>query len=699
MRPWLLMVAASVFFARPAGAQVGMSGGTYAQNFDALASANAFWTNNLTLPGWYAAKANVDNTNTLAGAGTSTAGGLYSFATNGVNASSDRALGSIATGTTVPFYYGVRFTNDTASTMTSLLVSYTGEQWRVGSSAAVQKLACSYLVSSTPITNSFSGAGWTSFTALDFSSPDAAGAALPLDGNVATNRVAFTNILLAGVTVPPGQEIFLRWQDVDDTGTDSGLALDDLTFSFQATNNPPPPATNFPALTVQPQSQAVGKNGYAIFTVSATGNPAPALQWQFNGTNLSAQTSSTLSLFNVTTNQAGNYSVFVTNSSGATNSLAAALMVTPVSLAATNGAIRFLTYNVNGFGTTNWSTNAAQVQAIGRELVYFNPDIVALNEIPLTNTAQMANWVTAYLPGFFLATNSGSDGSIRSVILSRYPVTRSQSWLNNSSLAPYGYTGTGFTRDLFEAQLALPNWPLPLHVFVAHLKATGFTDPQDDADKRAAQTSAVSNFFANTFLPGTNGTHPYLLAGDMNEDAFFPDTNYISGHPVQRLTSAPTGLQLTTPVNPFWNSPSNAYTESIRNPLDTRFDYILPCAILFSNVTAAMVFRTDLLTNFPANLFSNDDKIASDHLPVLMTFANPFNTPYKLVSITRTNLTVTLKWESQNHRTFNIEASSNLISWTPFATNLYTTTTNSPFVFNTNNVPEPVNFFRIQRVP
>ena len=224
----------------------------------------------------------------------------------------------------------------------------------------------------------------------------------------------------------------------------------------------------------------------------------------------------------------------------------------------------------------------------------------------MTNgVAQMPGWMKAFLPGYFLATNSTGDGYIQSVIASRFPITGSASHLAFSSLAAFGYTGSSFTRDLFEAQIAVPNWPLPLHIFVAHLKSTGFTNPQDDANKRAAMASAVSNYFATVFLPGTNGTHPYVLTGDLNEDAFYPDADYVSGQPIQRLTSAPTGLQMTIPVNPVTHAD---LTESIQDSLDTRFDYILPCALLFSNLAGSEVFRTDLLTNFPPNLFSNDDK-------------------------------------------------------------------------------------------
>lgn len=362
----------------------------------------------------------------------------------------------------------------------------------------------------------------------------------------------------------------------------------------------------------------------------------------------------------------------------------------------TQAQITLLTYNVEGNGATNWSTNAPQVQAIGRELIYLNPDIVTFNEIPSPYLWQMTNWVKAFLPGFYLATNSTGDGYIQNVIASRFPVTRSASHLAFSSLAPYGYTGSSFTRDLFEAQIAVPNWPLPLHVFVAHLKATGSSNPQDDANKRAAMASAISNYFATVFLPGSNGSHPYILSGDMNEDAFQPDSDYVSGHPLQRLTSAPTGLQMAVPFNPVTQTD---LTESIQGSLDTRFDYILPCGLLFSNIAVSEVFRTDLLASLPPNLFSNDDRTASDHLPVLMIFNNPFDTPFKLLSIALSNQSVTLSWESQTNRSFNVESSSNLAVWTPFATNILSPTSNVSFTFTTNGVEGLMKFFRIYRVP
>jgi hypothetical protein len=53
-------------------AQVLMSGGTYAQNFDALSNTGTAntWADNVTLPGWYASRSVAPNNVTTYSAGT-----------------------------------------------------------------------------------------------------------------------------------------------------------------------------------------------------------------------------------------------------------------------------------------------------------------------------------------------------------------------------------------------------------------------------------------------------------------------------------------------------------------------------------------------------------------------------------------------------------------------------------------------------
>jgi hypothetical protein len=213
-------------------AQIPMSDGAYAQNFDALTDAflGVAWANDDTVPGWYASRSagSTAVTNYDAGDGSSTKGSLYSFGQIGA---SDRALGSIASDTAGNFAFGVRFLNDTGVSRSNIVVSYTGEQRRAGSTQS-QRLLFSYQVG-TALTNADARnmQSWTPVPVLDFVAPNT-NATQQLDGNASTNRIVITNTVLAGLVVPAGQELFLRWFDADDGGFDDGLAVDDLTVSF-----------------------------------------------------------------------------------------------------------------------------------------------------------------------------------------------------------------------------------------------------------------------------------------------------------------------------------------------------------------------------------------------------------------------------------------------------------------------------------
>ncbi len=352
-------------------------------------------------------------------------------------------------------------------------------------------------------------------------------------------------------------------------------------------------------------------------------------------------------------------------------------------------AITVMHYNVKGNGATNWNTNAAQVQAIGRQILYLKPDVIAFNEIPVNQSYYMTNWSRSFLSNYNLVISPGNDGFICSAIASKFPITRSKSWLDGTNLSNFGYNG-GYTRDLFEAQLAVPGYPQPLHVFTSHLKCC--SDPTS-ALRRGAEASAISNFLVTAFLT-TNSLHTYMLTGDLNEDIARPDTNsYTSSLPIQRLTSTPTGLRLTTPTNVF---SGQDFTLSIQSTLDVRFDYVLPCALLFSNIASSQVFRTDLLPSPPLPLLNTDSATASDHLPVLFTFNNPYDKPFRLLSFTRSNLTVTLNWQSVPGQPYRVESSTNLTAWSTLANNLVATGTTFTYATNLNDA---TRFFRVYRVP
>ena len=114
---------------------------------------------------------------------------------------------------------------------------------------------------------------------------------------------------------------------------------------------------------------------------------------------------------------------------------------------------------------------------------------------------------------------------------------------------------------------------------------------------------------------------------------------------------------------------------------------------MFSNIVQGEVFRTDLLTNLPPNLYSNDDATASDHLPVLMTFANPFAQPFRLTSFTRSHQTARLTWQTVPGGVYRVETSTNLTDWTPLPSRLTTANYSGTFVTNPAGGQE---FFRVR---
>jgi len=102
------------------------------------------------------------------------------------------------------------------------------------------------------------------------------------------------------------------------------LGTDQSTFAMLTVTN----STEPPGIAGQPGNQNVTIGQTANFSVTATGAAPLSYQWYYNtNTVLTGETNSTLALLNVNTNQAGKYSVAITNFYGATNSTFATLNV------------------------------------------------------------------------------------------------------------------------------------------------------------------------------------------------------------------------------------------------------------------------------------------------------------------------------------------------------------------------------------
>lgn len=207
----------------------------YSQDFNALTSGT--WTNNTTLTGWYArtdATANI--TSYGAGNGATTTAGLYAFGTAGTNPLTDRALGFVASNTftgtasTGKGYIGWRLLNSTGGTISTLTVTFTGEQWRINGNAAAQALTVEYQTGTT--VTSLTAGTWTSVGSLTFTGPQASASTVSLDGNAAANRTASISATITfAAPIPAGQEVMIRWSDLNDSGNDHTLAIDDVTIN------------------------------------------------------------------------------------------------------------------------------------------------------------------------------------------------------------------------------------------------------------------------------------------------------------------------------------------------------------------------------------------------------------------------------------------------------------------------------------
>lgn len=196
-------------------------GTTYTENFDSLASSG---TSSALPAGWSFSESGTNaNATYSAGTGSSNAGDTYSFGTDG-----DRALGTLQSGSLISLF-GATFSNDTGGLLTSLAISYYGEEWRLGTAGRTDVLNFQYSLDATSITSGL----WTSFSALDFVTPTTTTTGAK-NGNDAANRTLVSSTI-DGLTLAAGSSIWIRWTDFNASGADDGLAVDDFSLTAGGT--------------------------------------------------------------------------------------------------------------------------------------------------------------------------------------------------------------------------------------------------------------------------------------------------------------------------------------------------------------------------------------------------------------------------------------------------------------------------------
>ncbi|UOQ96963.1 choice-of-anchor D domain-containing protein [Hymenobacter sp. 5317J-9] len=205
------------------------------------------------------------DTNYSAGTGSSNAGDTYSFGSTAVP--TDRALGTVLSGS-VTSRFGAQYVNNTGQTITSLGVSYTGEEWRLGTAGRTDQLDFQYSTTATGV----NAGTYVDFNTLDFVTPNTATTGAK-DGNAAANRTAVSGII-TGLSIAPGATFFIRWLDADASGADDGLAVDDLSVTanpvLAACSAPDTPTFTNIAQTTADVTVTPGPNGSGPYTVTAT---------------------------------------------------------------------------------------------------------------------------------------------------------------------------------------------------------------------------------------------------------------------------------------------------------------------------------------------------------------------------------------------------------------------------------------------
>ncbi len=263
-----LAIALLIVIANQSGAAViySTTGSTYSQNFDTLPTAPTYaenaslgttangagWkddsttlaSNQFSILGWYlyhptaASEGGVNGHQRLrVGAGTQNTGAFMSF---GASQSTERALGDVGSTTLTtnpgPMYFGVRFTNNTTDTLTSVTIQYTGEQWRHGNNpAGTDKFTVSATAApTTDVTNWADQLGTNADLAnilpgLTFATPTGGTNDVGLDGNLPANRGTVSATF--GVSWAPGTDLWVRFNEQQVLGNDDGLGIDDFSLT------------------------------------------------------------------------------------------------------------------------------------------------------------------------------------------------------------------------------------------------------------------------------------------------------------------------------------------------------------------------------------------------------------------------------------------------------------------------------------
>jgi hypothetical protein len=442
----LLFISLSFSFLNNVQAQISITtiGIPYNQDFNTLANSG---TTSATLPlGWAFSESGGSGLTTYGvDFGDLTAANTYSY---GSISAADRAFGELSSGGKISTF-GSSYQNLTGSTIGSLQISYTGEQWRQGAngSGGIDSLVFSYSVD--PLATLTTGT-YLNVQQLNFFSPNSSASPNnPVDGNATGNRTTKT-FSITGISIPNNAIFWIKWVGINVSGNDDGLAIDD--FSINTTACTAPSASSYVNTTMATclgsaiaSNSVSGISGTSPFTYSIS----PTLPTGLNINSSSGTISGTPTVAAASTS----YTVYAANGCGSTTAAVDILVnalptvtfpgvLTAQCLSSntyllTGGAPLGGTYSGTGVTGFNFDASGAGTAGSPYTIVYTYTDINACTNTA-TNSIVVNSLPTVTFPG----------------ILTDQCVSSSTYVLTGGTPSGGSYSGTGVMGTNFDASVA-----------------------------------------------------------------------------------------------------------------------------------------------------------------------------------------------------------------------------------------------------
>jgi trimeric autotransporter adhesin len=510
------------------------------ENFNSLATSG---TSSIMPQGWSISESGSNaNTSYTADAGSGTAGETYSY---GSGTSTDRAFGSIASSNLLSVY-GTKIKNTTGTSINSINIFYVGEQWRKGASVT-DRLDFQYSTNATSLTNG----SWTDVNALDFSSLQT-GSAGALDGNLSVNRITL-NSIISGLSIANNTDIWIRWVDVNISGNDDGLAIDD--FSISGCNNLPSTSN----LSLSGASTIAGNGAVVTVTSSTLADGNYTVTYNVSGTNTVASTTATMTFASGT----GTFTTSTLSSTGNAN----LVNITSIAFTSVTGC------------SSSVSASSAAFNTVSTSVAYSNTQFT---------TARNIIRGTTELPIYCFQVDVTNAAATLSSLGFTTPATAAN---GNSS-----YVNTDITN--FKAFLTTSTT-------FSNSTQLGSTSPSGKTQQNAGETLINFTSLATTLNVGT--TYYIWLTADVLSTAVAGRTIIVNA-PTIGITGAVSGTNSATGTQTIISVATNYYLNS-GGSLSTSSNYYTSPNGVGTTLSAAGLTYTsnDVILNIPVSVTNTSD--------------------------------------------------------------------------------------------